>query len=210
MTSMAALSLQNFKLLFFVIFFKNSVFLFFIIKMSQQSSTWCRISNIFFAQNELKLKLKKVWFFLVYETGNQKRKSEELDLFVYCLKLFFVAFLFSFSSSKFLKILQQIEIDLFPLPTPSKQGRDEWGVGGGRGVGGSKNCCVTSLLNDIWRQHFGEFVVLQTSPEELLFRQVAVPVLVHPREDVLRPLLRGVRRLRRAGSQHVVDGLQSM
>ena len=135
-----------------------------------------------------------------------------MDLFVFIVgNCFFLSF-FSFllRLARVLKILQQIEIALFLL-SPSKQRRGEWGPERGVGVrvGGSKMCCVTSLLDDIWRQHFGELVVLQTSPEELLFRQVSVAVLVHPREDVLRPLLRGVRRLRCTSAQHVVDGLQA-
>ncbi len=55
MTSMAALSLQNFKLLFFRNFFKILFLFYFILREVDVFLT--------FAQNELKLKLKKVWFF---------------------------------------------------------------------------------------------------------------------------------------------------
>ena len=50
--------------------------------------------------------------------------------------------------------------------------------------------CVSALVDDVGRQHLGQLVVLETSTEELLFREVAVAVLVHPGEDVLGALLK--------------------
>ena len=36
------------------------------------------------------------------------------------------------------------------------------------------------LLNDVWSQHFRQLLVLEAAPEELLFSQVTVTILVHP------------------------------
>ena len=75
-------------------------------------------------------------------------------------------------------------------------------------VGGSDD--DDASIDDVWREHFRQLVVLQAAAKELLFCQVAVAVLVHPREDVLGALLGRVGRLGRAGAQHVVDGLNDL
>ena len=67
----------------------------------------------------------------------------------------------------------------------------------------------TNLLGHIGRQHFGELVILETTSEELFFREAAVAVLVHAGKDVLGALLGRVGGLGGSSAQHVVDGLDN-
>ena len=93
-TSMAALSLHKILNYFFFVIFE--ILLLFYLTRTRR----CRCQHgvvfltfLFFAQNELKLKLKKVWFFsfMKLETGGGEEKVKRRigSFCFYCWKLFF-------------------------------------------------------------------------------------------------------------------------